>query len=115
MCFGGDPTDNRKIIPMQADFEFTRGKEIILGVLLILAGLATFFSNWYNAISTGAFRHGAAILTPLIFVGGVMLLVAPYPHKDQPFDGKLAPKSWNVLILIGVIFGFANWYFMNFG
>ena len=100
---------------MQDDFEMTRGKEIVLGVLLVLAGLAAFLSNWYHAFTEGAFRHGGAILAPLLFVGGVMIIVAPYPYSDQPFRSELAPKSWNVFIFVGVILGLANWFFMNFG
>ena len=100
---------------MQDDFEMTRGKEIVLGLLLILAGLAAFLLNWYQALTKGAFRHGGAILAPLMFVGGVMVIAAPYPYDDQPFKTERAPKSWNVFILVGVILGFANWYFMNFG
>ena len=100
---------------MQDDFEMTRGKEIVLGLLLTLAGLAAFLSNWYDALTEGAFRHGVAILAPLLFVGGVMVLAAPYPYDDQPFKTERAPKSWNVFIAVGVILGFANWYFMNFG
>lgn len=100
---------------MQDDFEMTRGKEIVLGLLLTLGGLTMFLSNWYKALSEGVFRHGAAILAPLVFVGGVMVIVAPYPYDDQPFKTELAPKAWNVFIFAGVVLGFANWYFMNLG
>ena len=100
---------------MQDDFEMTRGKEIVLGLLFILGGLAAFLSNWQDLLTEGLFRHGGAILAPLLFVGGVMVIAAPYPYSDEPFDSARAPKSWNVFILIGVILGFANWYFMNFG
>ena len=100
---------------MQDDFEMTRGKEIVLGLLLILAGLAAVLSNWYHLMTEGLFRHGGAILAPLLLVGGVMVIAAPYPYGDQPFKTELAPKSWNVFIFAGVILGLANWYFMNFG
>ena len=100
---------------MQDDFEMTRGKEIVLGLLLILAGLAMFLSNWYDAVSEGAFRHGSAILAPLVLVGGVMLIAAPYPYEDRSYQTEFAPKSWNGFIFFGVILGFANWFLMNFG
>ena len=100
---------------MQDDFEMTRGKEIVLGLFFILGGLFAFLYNWYDLITEGAFRHGGAILAPLLFVGGVMVIAAPYPYDDQPFKTERAPKSWNVFIAVGVILGFANWYFMNFG
>jgi drug/metabolite transporter (DMT)-like permease len=99
---------------MQQEIEITRGKEIVIGVLLTLAGLVTVLANWRHVVDEGLMRHGMAILAPVLFVGGIMLIAAPYPDKRHFPKAEFAPKSWNIFILVGVVLGFSNWYFMNF-
>ena len=44
-----------------------------------------------------------------------MLIAVPYPDKSKFPKADFAPKGWAVFIPIGMILGFLNWYFMNYG
>jgi hypothetical protein len=98
---------------MQTEIEITRAKEILIGVLLILAGAAAVFGNWVHAMGDGMIRHGGAIFSPVFIMGGIMLIVAPYPDKSKFPDLAFAPKSWNVFMLAGVLLGGLNWFLLN--
>jgi hypothetical protein len=98
---------------MQQDIEITRGKEIVIGVLLFLIGTAAVFANWVHALTDGMIRHGGAILGPMFLAGGVMLIAAPYPDKSKFPNLEFAPKSWNAFILAGVVLAVLNWFLLN--
>jgi drug/metabolite transporter (DMT)-like permease len=100
---------------LQTDIQITRTKEVVIGVLLILAGIVAFLANWSDAVLEGKFRHGMAIMSPLILVSGVMMIAVPYPDKSNFPKAEFAPKAWGFFLLIGAVLGFLNWYLMNFG
>lgn len=100
---------------MAEELQMTRGKEIVIGILMAVLGFVAVAGNWASAIYGEKYRPGAAIWSPLLFFAGIMLIAVPYPDKSKFPKAEHAPKAWAGFLAVGALFGGLNWYLMTFG
>jgi Mg2+/citrate symporter len=91
----------------------TRNKEIVIGLLTLLAGLFILVNNWMWAMNKGEFPVGLTIMAPVAIAFGLCFLLFPYQQKEHFPKAEFAPKIWAVLLIPGIILGVLNYLYFS--
>ncbi len=88
-------------------------KARLLGVVLIVLGVALVYFNWRQLWTEGTYSLKLAAFGPVVGIGGLFLLLFP-ARAGKP--NTTAEKVTVLLVLaIGLAAGLINWYLMDPG
>ena len=88
-------------------------KARLLGVVLIVLGVALVYFNWRQLWTEGTYSLKLAAFGPVVGIGGLFLLLFP-ARAGKP--NTTAEKVTVMLVLaIGLVAGLINWYLMDPG
>ena len=88
-------------------------KARVLGLALILVGIALVYIGWQQLWHEGRYSMKLAAFGPVVGVGGLFLLIFP------SMAGKPTTAKEKIIVLvvlvIGLLAGLINWYLMDPG
>jgi len=88
-------------------------KARLLGIVLILLGIALVYFNWRQLWTEGTYSLKLAAFGPVVGIGGLFLLFFP-ARAGKP---TTTPEKVTVLLVlaVGMAAGLINWYLMDPG
>ena len=88
-------------------------KARLLGLVLILLGLALVYINWRQLWAEGTYSMKLAAFGPVVSVGGIFLLIFPTRAGKPNTTGEKVTVL--IVLAIGLAAGLVNWYLMDPG
>jgi hypothetical protein len=88
-------------------------KARLLGLVLVLAGLALVYINWRQLWTEGTYSMKLAAFGPLVGIGGVFLLL--FPSRAGKPNTTADKVTVMIVFAIGLVAGLINWYLMDPG
>jgi hypothetical protein len=88
-------------------------KARLLGLVLILLGLALVYINWRQLWAEGTYSMKLAAFGPVVSVGGIFLLIFPARAGKPNTTGEKVTVL--IVLAMGLAAGLVNWYLMDPG